>query len=350
MPVAPKPTSLSPLLGVRVMSSTDAIDPPKPSRSLAKLDEATVEMEQGLPHLTVPLPSRNEPCIFVLKPVTHTIGDLVAMLKLEDPGIDRVIVRSIEGIRIASNTSMQTLLRSDFDLVINETTHRIRPPPMESSTGLSGLSQEELQRMGDVRALIGQLYEALHVEEYQAAEEQRLVRELETLQDELAPLENERQVLAEQSERRTNNLTWMGLGLMSVQFGILARLTWWEYSWDIMEPVTYFVTYGTAMACYAYFVLTRQDYLLPDVRDRQFLLTFHKRAKKHEWDVGKYNALRDGIVKVEQELRKVRDPSKLRPSNEALRRAAQDLETGILGSQVHIGNIKDMLKGKFSSS
>ena len=60
------------------------------------------------------------------------------------------------------------------------------------------------------------------------------------------------------ADRRTNVLTWAGLGLMSVQFGILARLTWWEYSWDIMEPVTYFVTYGTAMACYAYFVLTRQ--------------------------------------------------------------------------------------------
>lgn len=45
---------------------------------------------------------------------------------------------------------------------------------------------------------------------------------------------------------------------MSVQFGILARLTWWEYSWDIMEPVTYFVTYGTAMAAYAYYALTKQ--------------------------------------------------------------------------------------------
>lgn len=45
---------------------------------------------------------------------------------------------------------------------------------------------------------------------------------------------------------------------MSVQFGILARLTWWEYSWDIMEPVTYFVTYGTAMLAYAYFVITKQ--------------------------------------------------------------------------------------------
>lgn len=53
-------------------------------------------------------------------------------------------------------------------------------------------------------------------------------------------------------------MAWAGLGLMSVQFGILARLTWWEYSWDIMEPVTYFVTYGTAMAAYAYFVLTKE--------------------------------------------------------------------------------------------
>lgn len=60
------------------------------------------------------------------------------------------------------------------------------------------------------------------------------------------------------AQRKSNWLAWAGLGLMSVQFGILARLTWWEYSWDIMEPVTYFVTYGTAMACYAYYVLTRE--------------------------------------------------------------------------------------------
>ena len=54
--------------------------------------------------------------------------------------------------------------------------------------------------------------------------------------DELAPLEDSRKMLAEQAEKRSGNLTWLGLGLMSVQFGILARLTWWEYSWDIMEP------------------------------------------------------------------------------------------------------------------
>lgn len=71
----------------------------------------------------------------------------------------------------------------------------------------------------------------------------------------------QRALLEKKAGYRTSILTWVGLSMMAVQFGILARLTWWEYSWDIMEPVTYFVTYGTAMATYAYFALTKQVYL-----------------------------------------------------------------------------------------
>lgn len=95
---------------------------------------------------------------------------------------------------------------------------------------------------------------------------------------------------------------------MSIQFGILARLTWWEYSWDIMEPVTYFVTYGTAMAGYAYYCVTKQEYLLEDVRDRQYLIAMHKKAKKQGLDLLQYNALRRQIVEIEEDLRRLRDP------------------------------------------
>ena len=80
------------------------------------------------------------------------------------------------------------------------------------------------------------LLQALHIQEHQATQEQRLIRELEALKDEIAPLEDQRELLAAHAEKKSNHLTWLGLGLMSVQFGVLARLTWWEYSWDIMEP------------------------------------------------------------------------------------------------------------------
>jgi hypothetical protein len=69
--------------------------------------KVVVEMEHGLPHVTVPLPSRNEPCIFALRPVTHNVGDFLNMLRLEDPGIDRAVIRTVEGVRIASTTSIQ---------------------------------------------------------------------------------------------------------------------------------------------------------------------------------------------------------------------------------------------------
>lgn len=53
-------------------------------------------------------------------------------------------------------------------------------------------------------------------------------------------------------------MVWLGLGLMSIQVGILARLTWFDYSWDIVEPISYFVSYSSVIGVYAYFVLTRK--------------------------------------------------------------------------------------------
>ena len=84
------------------------------------------------------------------------------------------------------------------------------------------------------------------------------MQELEKLKLELKPLDDLKTEIDRKSAQRTTAVVWGGLGFMALQFGLLARLTWWEYSWDIMEPVTYFVGYGTAMAAYAYFVLTRQ--------------------------------------------------------------------------------------------
>lgn len=48
--------------------------------------------------------------------------------------------------------------------------------------------------------------------------------------------------------------------------------------------------------------------MLPDVRDREYLITFHKNAKKVGLDVDKYNELKDQIYKIETDLHRLRDP------------------------------------------
>ncbi|XP_055385258.1 calcium uniporter protein, mitochondrial isoform X2 [Condylostylus longicornis] len=279
--------------------------------------DVTVSYIQGLPHMIIPLPSRNEKCRFTLKPVSHNVGDFINMLKSEDRGIDRATILNRDGVRIASTCSIESLMDEPFILHINDKRYDVVPPPRDR------INMEDLNKIGDVRALVAQLYEALHVGEYHIRKEKELLERLEDLKYKLTPLEDKKLELSQRAMRRTNVMTWLGLGLMSVQFGILARLTWWEYSWDIMEPVTYFVTYGTAMAAYAYFCITKQEYQYSDVRDRQFLLTIHKRAEKQQFDIDKYNSLKRQISEIEYDLRRLRDPLNLQlPPH--LERAEQD--------------------------
>lgn len=141
---------------------------------------------------------------------------------------------------------------------------------------------------------------------------------------------------------------------MSIQFGILARLTWWEYSWDIMEPVTYFVTYGTAMAGYAYYCVTKQEYILEDVRDRQYLIAMHKKAKKQGLDLLQYNALRRQIVEIEEDLRRLRDPlylhvpavpKKIFGSTELTEEEAAMAAVAAANEGLSVERLKDIVKG-----
>lgn len=302
------------------------------SSSLAPQKINDIAIISGLPHITVTLPSRAEKCVFSLKPISHTVGDFLDMLRHEDKGIDRAVIKNTSGVRVASATSIQTLFDSSFLLCINDTEYLVEPPVIE------GLSKEELKKISDVKNLVSQLYEALNIDEYQLKKEKDIVEELEFLQAELQPLEEQRRELIQHAEARTNSLTWVGLGLMSVQFGILARLTWWEYSWDIMEPVTYFVTYGTAIAMYAYFVLTREEYAYPSASDRQRLVTFHKKAKKHRWDVDRYNKLQQDINSLEADLRKIRDPLQMHVSSLSNNKKVET-KTSLFG----ISNLRDVI-------
>jgi len=265
---------------------------------------ALASFEHGLVHLSVPLPSRDENCRFTIKPISSTVGDFLDALKAEDRGIESAGIYTEEGVRIAGSTPIHSVLNQEFDLRINDKKVDIQGLE-EFRTSFEAPVED---RLSEVKKLVAQLHSSLNITDHQLLQESQLEKQLETLKSDLEPMEERRKALEEKSHARTKRLTWLGLGLMGIQFGFLARLTWWEYSWDVMEPVTYFVTYGTVMGMYAYYCVTRQEYEFSAAYDRENLKWFHKRAKKVEFNVEDYNKLRESITQVEADLRRLRDP------------------------------------------
>ncbi|XP_054460519.1 calcium uniporter regulatory subunit MCUb, mitochondrial-like [Anoplopoma fimbria] len=269
--------------------------------TLAPSSDLSLRYKYGRLVLEVPLPSRNENCLFFLRPMLMSVGDLIADLRREDPGATTSIF-SKDGEPIANTTLIDTLLDKDFQLVINDAVYNVCSPE-KAGTGEHGME------MKDVKHVVHLLHTALHLPEHHLLKERQLLERLDNIKQELSPLEKMKAQLSHTADFHSSRAIWTGMALLSVQGGALAWLTWWVYSWDVMEPVTYFITYATSIGVFAYYVLTKQDYIYPDAKDRQFLRYFHKAASRNNFNVEKYNKLRDELAEVEEDLRRLRYPT-----------------------------------------
>ncbi|XP_027001699.2 calcium uniporter protein, mitochondrial-like [Tachysurus fulvidraco] len=273
--------------------------------TVAPSSDLSVQYKHGRPVLALPLPSRQEKCLFHLRPMLSTVSDFICDIQREDPGVSTASVHTTDGVRIASTTSVSSLLNRDFQLRINGVVYNVQAAPTET------VPNEAATSVPDIKNMVHMLHTALNLPEHHLIKERHLQQKLDILKQELMPLEQMRAHLDRKAEHSSSRAVWAGLALLSVQGGALAWLTWWVYSWDIMEPVTYFITYGTSMGVYAYYVLTKQDYVYPDAKDRQFLHYFYKGVKKQKFNVEKYNTLKDELASVEKDLRRLRNPNRL---------------------------------------
>ncbi|KAM8843349.1 calcium uniporter protein, mitochondrial-like [Synchiropus picturatus] len=271
--------------------------------TLSPSTDASLRYKYGRLVLETPLPSRNERCQFFLRPMLMSVGDLISDLQTEDPGAVASVL-SKDGERVSSTTMIESLLGNDFQLVINDAVYNVRSP---EKVGASSDAAE----LEDMKHVVHLLHTALHLPEHHLLQERQLLERMDSLKKELSPLEEMVVQLSKSAEFHSSRAVWTGLALLSVQGGALAWLTWWVYSWDVMEPVTYFITYATSMGAFAYYVLTKQDYVYPDVKDRQFLRYFYKGASKKHFNVIKYNQLKDELAQVEEDLRRLRYPTEL---------------------------------------
>ncbi|CAA7022787.1 unnamed protein product [Microthlaspi erraticum] len=94
-----------------------------------------------------------------------------------------------------------------------------------------------------------------------------------------------------QAHRQVRKILWCGLGTSMVQIGLFFRLTFWEFSWDVMEPITFFATATGIIVGYAYFLMTSRDPSYQDFMKRLFLSRQRKLLKSQRFDVERFKEL-----------------------------------------------------------
>jgi calcium uniporter protein, mitochondrial len=217
----------------------------------------------GCVQIAVPLVTKQDKCLFTLKPINDTVGNFMDYIKNEDKAIEKVQIFNLDGLRISSNTPIGQLVSKSFNLKINETNYLIEPSKQQQQQQENSSNSEH--ELIELKNLISKLYLNLNIDEFEMKKRDDLLKKLELYKNELEPLEKQKEILAIKAKKHTNRMIWLGLGMMSMQAGILARLTWFDYSWDIVEPISYFVTYTAVIGVYAYFVLTRKVNLITNL-------------------------------------------------------------------------------------
>lgn len=84
---------------------------------------------------------------------------------------------------------------------------------------------------------------------------------------------------------------WLGWGALTLQSAFFFRLTFWELSWDVMEPITYFAAMATGIFGYAWFLVTRKEPSYSDAFTRFYLTKQEKVAHARHFDMEKYYRL-----------------------------------------------------------
>ncbi|CAF0923972.1 unnamed protein product [Adineta ricciae] len=275
--------------------------------SQVNISESSLAFADSILILSLVLPSRQETCRFHLNLQTTTVGQLVDEIKSEDAGIEHVHIFDNNGQLLAKSYAIQSLMSSPFTIQLNKQRAFLFDPinKLQIKENLIRSNRTDGPSTEDT---IGAVYNALNVMKVYHRKYHELKAEANELTTQLEPLEKVKDKLAQICQRHISRCVWYGLAGMSVQVGILAELTWDVYSWDIVEPMSYFLAFGTAIALYSFHLMTRADFEYTTMTDRIFLRKFYKEAQRHAFDISLYNRLKNRLFIVHTDLARLRAP------------------------------------------
>ncbi|RXW20866.1 hypothetical protein EST38_g5002 [Candolleomyces aberdarensis] len=81
-----------------------------------------------------------------------------------------------------------------------------------------------------------------------------LRRRLKAVEAQIADMEGLKRRCDHEAHRGARRMALTGFGMLVVYWGGVARLTFWDYGWDIMEPITYLSGLSTVILGYLWFL------------------------------------------------------------------------------------------------
>ncbi|KAA8547307.1 hypothetical protein F0562_003829 [Nyssa sinensis] len=108
----------------------------------------------------------------------------------------------------------------------------------------------------------------------------------------LEEMEKQKAAIDNKAESLVRRELWCGLCYLVVQTAAFMRLTFWELTWDVMEPICFYVTSMYFMAGYAFFLRTSKEPSFEGFFQSRFNAKQKRLMKIHNFDVGRYNELR----------------------------------------------------------
>jgi len=130
------------------------------------------------------------------------------------------------------------------------------------------------------------------------ADVQGLKSQLAETEGKLAILDEQYSAIQRRARLRSRLLNYTFMAALTVQWGLLFRLTYWELSWDVIEPVGFFVGGLTTLASYAWFLKTRQDFTYEAMYNR-FMTSYERKSLKQvKFDVVEYTRLKREVERI----------------------------------------------------
>ncbi|XP_062205151.1 calcium uniporter protein 2, mitochondrial-like [Phragmites australis] len=118
------------------------------------------------------------------------------------------------------------------------------------------------------------------------------VAENDPAREELKAMEAQKVDIDRAAASQVRRELWCGLAYLVVQTAGFMRLTFWELSWDVMEPICFYVTSMYFMAGYAFFLRTKKEPSFEGFFESRFAAKQKRLMQARDFDLRRYDELR----------------------------------------------------------